>query len=88
MGSSHLHQPEVWIRAGAAGGLSLGFQPASGEKVWHWVLQLQSGGKWTTHLAPGGTPSATLPRPPPTAVAVTPIDRFGNAGPAVVLEAR
>ena len=88
MGSSHLHQPSVSVRAGAADGLKVLFKPAPGDKVWRWVLQLQSGATWTTHLASGGTPSATLPRPPPKALAITPIDRFGNAGPAVVLEAR
>ena len=88
MGTSHLDRPTVSLSAASGEKPRLKFQPASGGSVARWVLQVKSRDGWVTRFAPGTTAEATLGDPPPEAVAVTPVDRFGNLGPVVVLERR
>jgi hypothetical protein len=50
-----------------------------------WVLQVRRDNEWTTRILPGAAKSRALERPPPEAIAVTAVDRCGNASaPAVV----
>ncbi len=62
---------------------SVAAKPAS---VNLWVLQAQSAGKWTTSIISGSAREAKLPVSWPDAVALTPIDRCGVSGDAVVLQ--
>ena len=88
LGASHPGKPTVSLSDASAGSPRLTFKPAPGERVARWVLQAKSRDRWTTQIVAGASTSATLGDPPPEVVAVTPIDRFGNPGPAVVLERR
>ena len=66
------------------GGARMTWQATGGKPVWLWVVQMRSGGKWTTEILPGGTHSFPLPGAQPDVLAVTAIDRSGNAStPAV-----
>lgn len=60
--------------------------PAKTEKVWLWVLQTRSRNEWTTLVLPGKALSHSLGEPLPDAVAVTAVDRCGNASSATVLQ--
>ncbi len=65
--------------------------PNAKDVVRWWLVQLRVGGRWEARLFDGGlrrTPLAALLRNPfvaPEILAVTAIDRTGNAAPAVVL---
>ena len=52
-----------------------------------WAVQIRSGASWKTQIFPGDTASASLASPPEM-VALTAIDRVGNASPPRVLELR
>jgi uncharacterized lipoprotein YddW (UPF0748 family) len=52
-----------------------------------WAVQTRSGTVWKTQILPGNTTSATM-AVPPEMVALTAIDRIGNASPPHVLELR
>ena len=52
-----------------------------------WAVQTRTGTSWKTQIVPGDTTSASLPTPP-AAIALTAIDRIGNASPPRVLELR
>lgn len=65
--------------------LSWKMKDAVAAKVW--ALQLKHRGAWTLEVLAGTQTVRDLdPNNPPEAVALTPIDRFGHAGPAAVLE--
>lgn len=50
-----------------------------------WVVQLRRGKTWSTHVLPGTQTSLALEAPTPVIIAVTAVDRCGNASrPAVV----
>ena len=54
-----------------------------------WVLQTRSGSEWTMEVLPQQQTSRVLRSgPPPEVVALTALDRCGNAGPPAVLELR
>lgn len=51
-----------------------------------WLLQTCSDGKWTTEILPGATRIKVFDNAQPDVIAVTRIDRFGNASEATVLK--
>ena len=52
-----------------------------------WALQTKREARWTLEILPGGQMTRIFePGKMPEALALTAIDRFGNAGPAAVLE--
>lgn len=59
---------------------------------WLWVVQTRgssappSSKAWSTSIVPGRQGARTFAAPLPAAVSVFAVDRFGNAGPAAVLE--
>ncbi|HWI59177.1 MAG TPA: family 10 glycosylhydrolase [Bacillota bacterium] len=59
---------------------------AGSEKASLWVLQTCHGQRWTTALLPATRTSVELSGPVPDALALTPVDRCGNAGTPAVLE--
>ena len=66
-------------------GSTASWAPGEPGKVWLWVLQTKADKEWTTRILPGVAKSRTLERPRPEAVALTAVDRCGNASaPAVV----
>ena len=85
-GRAVTNKPVVAVSEPGAGGLRFIARPATGERVARWVLQLRFDGSWTTEFVPGETLSRILGSGRPEVIAVTAIDRFGNASPASVLE--
>jgi hypothetical protein len=74
----------------AAGNLNvkLSWENAPGEKVALWILQYQRGGTWTTQILPGNRRSHIFDGVPPDALAVSAVDRIGNASTAATLALR
>ena len=71
----------------AAGGLKLSWAPADAKPAWLWVLQTKTDGQWRTQILPGRQSAQTLARPArPEAIALSAVDRCGNASPPTVLE--
>ena len=67
--------------------IKLDWRPRGQEKVWLWVLQTQRAGVWVTDILPGGQSSLVLnASAPPEFIALTAIDRCGNASPPVVVQ--
>jgi uncharacterized lipoprotein YddW (UPF0748 family) len=58
----------------------------NGPPVQAWLLQTQTRGKWTTQVLAGAERSMRFTQARPEVVALTCVDRFGNAGPACVVE--
>jgi hypothetical protein len=69
----------------------LAFVPPAKDSVRWWVLQLRFAGQWQAHLLGGSRRSARVadfvhdPFAGPELIAVTAVDRVGNAGPPVTL---
>lgn len=73
-------KPRLAVSGGAAS-----WSPGGVEKVWLWVVQTRKDNEWTTRMLPGATKSRALERPLPEAIAVTAVDRCGNASPPAVV---
>jgi len=56
------------------------------EGVWLWVLQFRSKNEWSTRVLPARTTHLALSRTIPDVIAITAIDRYGNASRPTVLE--
>lgn len=69
-------------------GLKMSWSQPGGGRVARWVVQLKFGGEWVTKILGDGETSYTVQSRVPDAVAVTAIDRVGNAGLPAVLERR
>ena len=67
-------------------GLRVDWSVAAPERVGHWVVQARHDNRWTTQILPGHQMSICLSHATPELVAVTCVDRVGNASNAVVLE--
>ena len=74
-------KPQLTVNRNAAS-----WEAGNAEKVSLWVLQVRKESEWTTSILPGSTKSHPLQRPAPDAVAVTAIDRCGNASAPAVVE--
>ena len=66
--------------------LKVRWETGGAEKVWLWVLQARAGGEWSTDILPGRQMSRVWPRPPPEVLALTAVDRNGNAGVPAVMQ--
>jgi len=88
--------PEPWLHRGAPAQpslnvtgadsrLELAWRPAPKAVIAVWALQSRRGKEWTTQILPGGRQACSLERAPEV-IALTAIDRFGNASRPVVLE--
>jgi uncharacterized lipoprotein YddW (UPF0748 family) len=58
------------------------------ERIRLWLVQTKRAGRWSTQILPRQVSSIAWPRPLPDVIAVTAIDRCGNAGSPAVLEWR
>ncbi len=56
------------------------------EKAWLWLLQTRTRSEWRTEVLPDSQRSHVWPGSQPEVIAVTAIDRYGNAGPASVFQ--
>jgi len=65
----------------------LGWQPAGGEPVWLWAVQTKNGSGWRTDILPGRQTTYTMNQAGKLEViAVTAVDRCGNASAPTVVE--
>jgi len=70
----------------AGGGIKASWGSSKKEGVWLWVLQLRAQNGWSTRVLPGRTTRLSFGRAVPEVIAITAIDRYGNASRATVLE--
>jgi len=73
---------------GSKGTLRVSWSVGAPEKVQHWVVQTKRDNKWSTQVFPKNESSVDFTRGSPGVIAVTCIDRCGNAGAPVVVEQR
>ncbi len=83
--------PTLAVSGPTPGGVAVVITPAEGEAVTWWVVQARYGLSWNTMVLPGAQNTMDVAShwrdEPLAALAVTPIDRCGNAGqPAVLME--
>ncbi|HNW06324.1 MAG TPA: family 10 glycosylhydrolase [Verrucomicrobiota bacterium] len=62
-----------------AGSLTLSWALAGPGKAWLWLVQTRSGGTWSTQILPGGQSSHTWSGTTPEVVAVSAVNRNGEA---------
>jgi len=67
------------------GGVRLVCNAGPGQRPWLWALQTRTGGGWNMEIIPGEKLARSFTKSPDV-IAVTPIDRVGVAGPALVLK--
>jgi uncharacterized lipoprotein YddW (UPF0748 family) len=82
-------KPQVSSSAGPAGEVIVNWLAGSTEPVWLWLVQTRTGGAWATDIVPGSqTGRVFMVQTKPEIVAITALDRCGNAGLPAVLERR
>jgi uncharacterized lipoprotein YddW (UPF0748 family) len=86
LGKTSLSKPSVFVSGLKSGDLRVAADARSGEVVQHWVLQTEAGGQWKTEILPRGALRRTFGDVHPDAISVTPIDRYGNAGPSMAFK--
>ena len=69
-----------------SGALSAAWNPASSDVLSWWVLQTRREGAWKTEILPAATTSKNWSSPEPEVVALTAVDRYGNASNPAVLQ--
>jgi len=86
LGSARPGKPQLAAVLGkGASQWNFDWSSAEHEKAWLWLVQLRRGGQWTTEILPGAIGSHICKGAAPDVVAVSAVDRNGNAGvPAVV----
>ena len=79
--------PKLKVEENRRVGIQAAWEPPDGEAVQSWVLQTKIGSEWVTDILAGQQTSRVLnPNPKIDLIALTAIDRCGNAGPPAVLE--
>jgi len=81
-------RPSFFISGLKSRDLKFVCRSAEGSQAWLWVIQTKSGGEWKTEILRGGTVVRVFGDFHPEVIAVTQIDRFGNASQPVVFERR
>jgi uncharacterized lipoprotein YddW (UPF0748 family) len=81
--------PQISASLSAGREVKMTCRPTGGEPIWLWLLQSRTGGAWTTEILRGSQSERVIILPHrPEAIAVTAIDRCGNASAAATLEKR
>jgi len=80
-----LAKPTYFISDLKTGGMRLICNAAPSQRPWLWALQTRTGGEWKTEIIPGDKLARSFSKSPEV-IAVTPVDRAGVAGRALVLE--
>ena len=82
-------KPALFLSSPGSGDLRLFIgKPSQESQSRWWLLQTRSGAEWNDELLPGTARVKDFGNAQPGAIAVTLIDRFGNAGQPVVFEKR
>jgi uncharacterized lipoprotein YddW (UPF0748 family) len=82
------NQPTVTVTGGATAELTVNWKVVGPGRVWLWVVQTKARGAWTTDILPGTQSGRVFLQGKPEVVAVTAIDRCGNASRPTALELR
>lgn len=80
-------KPAVSIQCSTASATA-GWSAPPGQPAELWVLQTRRATKWTTEILPGKRLSSLFNAPLPDTIAISMIDRFGNASPPAVFALR
>jgi uncharacterized lipoprotein YddW (UPF0748 family) len=80
-------KPRVTV-AGLSRQLAVSWRLATPGEAWLWLLQTRRGGQWTTQILPAGKTAHRFSGAPPEAIALTTVDRFGNASSPTVFQLR
>ncbi len=80
-------RPSLTAHDVARSRLKLNWSPSGAEGVWLWLLQTKTGGQWATEILTGSQREQVLQaRAKPEVIALTAVDRCGNASLPAVLE--
>ncbi len=86
LGNAHLAPPVVTATGGESGSsLRLVWSSSGGSKPWLWLVQTRAEGVWKTEILPASKTSLSFSATQPDAVAVTAVDRNGNASKQAVM---
>ena len=76
-------KPELTVRGNLR---QADWKPAMKDDVWLWVVQTRTRTQWTTKVLSSGDRGMLLDKMRPEIIALTAVDRCGNASPPAVLE--
>lgn len=80
-------RPQLSAKARESGEVTVTCRPTGSEPIAWWVVQARVGDAWTTTVLPGTQLETTFTLAnKPEVIAVSPVNRFGNASVAAVLE--
>ena len=85
LSTNTLAKPTYFINDLKTGGVRLICNAAAGQQPRLWLLQARIGSNWYTEIVPNEKLAFSFKKTPEV-IAVTPIDRAGVAGRALVLE--
>jgi hypothetical protein len=86
LGSAHPEKPMLSVADAEGGKLRVSWSGGGTGKSHLWVLQTQSQeGEWKAEVLSAQHISRTLEGPAPNVIAISAVDRLGNAGPPVVV---
>ena len=85
LGNARHSKPQLSVNPGERG---LSWTPAATETAWLWLVQTRSGGVWTTEILPATKTSRAWNGVQPEVVAVSLVDRNGNASAAAAVTLR
>ena len=88
LGSVAPPKPDLSAAGNGGSGVKITWTPASGERVWLWLLQVRKGEKWSSQILPGDARSHVFSGSAPDAIALSAVGRLGNASSPATLAAR
>ncbi len=80
-------KPKLSAR-GQGGSVKASWTTADGEPAWLWLLQWRQGTKWSSKILPGDARAYEFSGAAPDAIALSAVDRVGNAGAPATLAGR
>jgi len=88
LGPKRLGKPSLAASQGkGGGGLQISWSAAGAQPVSHWLLQTRAGGQWQTEILPGKASGRLWHGTAPEVIAVSAVDRNGNASPKAAVQA-
>jgi len=81
-------RPQVTTSGGSSAELIVNWAAGGPEPVWLWLVQARTGGVWAADVVPGSQSGRVFLQSKPEVIAVTALDRCGNASAPMVLEQR
>ena len=85
LGNIRHGKPQVTVTNGE-GGVKISWTPAPTEAAWLWLLQTRIGGEWRTEILPANKTSRVWSGASPEVIAISLVDRNGNASPVAAVQ--